>query len=158
MTSARLVTAALAIALLGSACGLPLADREEADGPGERRSVFSLRVGDCYNSTGGTGDVWVVDVVPCSAPHTYEVYFLIDHPAGANEAYPGDGPVTAFADRECGDRFASFVGIEYQASALYIDFLYPGPDTWRAGDREVVCTVYDPGDAALVGSMRNSGR
>jgi hypothetical protein len=58
--------------------------------------------------------------------------------------FPGEEAVVEQADESCTAEFESFVGLPYEESALYLSYLTPSEETWPAGDREVLCTVYDP--------------
>lgn len=81
-----------ALALAGSAVALSLAlsgcsalngilggndaqrDDEGNVTEGSNVDVFSLKVGDCMPATNASGEITDVDVVPCSEPHTDEVF------------------------------------------------------------------------------------
>lgn len=124
---------------------------------GEATSVFDLETGDCFD-TEEEDVVEEVNQVDCASPHEYELYAIIDHPAGSDDAYPGDDELGAFAEDECiGSSFDTFVGRDYQESELHVYYLQPSADTWSDGDREVLCSLYLP-DGTLEGSMEGSDR
>lgn len=124
---------------------------------GESVSVFDVGEGQCYNSP-DTANVDEVNIVDCAEPHQYEVYALVEHPAGPDEEYPGDEAISAFSDDEClGDTFSDYVGTSYEESELFAFVLQPTADTWEAGDREFVCAAYLEDDE-LEGSVQDSGR
>jgi hypothetical protein len=124
---------------------------------GAATSVFDLEVGQCYNTPAET-DVEDVNVVDCGEPHQYEVYALPRHPAGSDEAYPGDDEISDFADEEClGDTFEDYVGTSYESSDLFAFVLQPTAETWEVGDREFVCAAYLEGEE-LEGSVAGSER
>jgi hypothetical protein len=138
------------------------ADKEQASG--EDVSVFDLEVGDCF-SGGENGEVSEVSVVDCDDEHAYEVFALVDHEAGPDDAYPGDEELEEFADDQCtGDEFESYVGISYDVSIYYSTWLTPTERSWdELGDREVVCVLYEPEDPSdpvdpkpVSGSARDS--
>ena len=56
-----------------------------------------------------------------------------------------------------GELRAKVVGKIYEESILGIWTLTPTPDSWEAGDREIVCYLYDIELRKLTGSMRGSG-
>ncbi len=99
-----------------------------------RKSIFDLRVGDCYNDPGRgaldpgeSSEVDQVDIVPCSDPHEYEVAELIfiDKPSGA--PYPGESYFNDVVEAEC---------------PLETNFvLYPLAESWQIDDRVVTCIV-----------------
>ncbi len=121
-------------------------------------SVFSLKVGDCFNSGGGE-EVENVEVVDCDEPHQYEVFAATDVEAPNDAPFPGYNQLESVAFNLCLDYFDDYVEEAYESSLLDIQFLYPSQDSWEdAGDREVVCTLYGLEDLYLEGSMRGSGR
>ena len=85
-------------------------------------------------------------VVECAVSHEYEVFALFDHPAGPDEAYPGDEAIVQYADDECQPSFVAFVGHDYQTSIWYITSLTPSDLTWADGDREVTCLLNQQDD------------
>jgi hypothetical protein len=106
---------------------------------GEETSVFDLEVGDCFSAE--SDSVESVLVVDCEQPHTYEAYFVFDHEAGPDEAYPGDDEILEYADNGCRPSFEGFVGMDYESSIWYITSVTPSAETWAAGDREIICTL-----------------
>jgi len=119
--------------------------------------AFQIRVGDCFNdaSTAPTGEestVTGVHGVPCSQPHDNEVYAVFDLEL---TAFPEDDGMAQIAFESCYDQFQSFVGRDYESSALDILTLYPSQESWRRqNDREVVCAVYDVSLSKLEGSAK----
>jgi hypothetical protein len=101
-----------------------------------------------------------VIVVECAASHEYEVFALFDHPAGPDEAYPGDEAIVQYADDECQPPFEAFVGHDYQTSIWYITSLTPSDLTWADGDREVTCLLNQQDDdeepVAVTGSAQGA--
>ena len=58
----------------------------------------------------------------------------------------------------CMERFSSFVGRDYETSALDIYTLYPTRESWNGyNDREVVCAVFDIDANKLTGSVAGLG-
>jgi hypothetical protein len=127
----------------------------ESAAPGEMTSVFDLENGQCFQAAEGD-IVEEVEVVGCTTPHDYEIYHVVDHPAGPSDAWIGDDEMQAFVDTECKGAFESFVGTTYNSSTLFIYFLAPTENTWSGGDREVICSLYLP-DEQLDESMEGSG-
>jgi hypothetical protein len=119
--------------------------------------AFEIRVGDCFDdassdASGEEASVTGVHGVPCSQPHDNEVYAVFD--VGLT-AFPEDGAMAEIAFDSCHERFESFVGRDYQSSALDILTLYPSHESWhRQNDREVVCAVYDVSLSKLEGTMK----
>ena len=127
-----------------------------SDGEGREISVFDLTVGTCFDAN--DSDFETVDAVPCTAEHEYEVFLVTDYEGGSGDEYPGDDALDEFADQACeGTAFDRYVGSSYASSRYYATALIPSENTWEAGDREIVCMLYDPNDDALTDSARNSG-
>jgi hypothetical protein len=117
--------------------------------------VFSLEVGDCFDEPEDAEQVSQVPVVDCAEPHGNEVFAVFDLPDGD---YPGTEAVqTAASDGCLGDRFESYVGTAYPESEIFASALWPTEGSWGAGDREVVCFLFEPG-VQLIGSQRGAGR
>ena len=154
------MTLALVIAEVGVARVLtfdpPAADTDAAT----PTSVADLAAGDCFNSDAALDEVEVRDVavVPCSEGHTYEVFALAVHDAGTSAAYPAEDQLAQFAEGECLGAFEGYVGIEISESDFDVHYLYPTPQSWRDGDREVVCVLVDLHDDELDDSARDNGR
>ena len=174
------VTATVAATLALSGCGLLLAQRdatvdealrdleqdlnemeqdlEEPASPSAttEEDVFDITVGDCLpaEETGVEGEISTVLTVPCSEPHSGEAYASGNMPDGS---YPGDTEVQNFAEDFCSTEFDSFVGIPLEQSTLSYSYYFPTPESWAAGDREILCVVYDPaGD--VTGSLQGAAR
>lgn len=105
--------------------------------------VFSLKVGDCMPELdSGGGEITDVDVVPCSEPHTDEVFFEFKLPDGD---LPSDDEISAEVEAQCVPAFTDFVGTDYYESTLDFWWMTPTEQTWtQANDRLVQCIVYQP--------------
>jgi len=151
--------------LLGSAAiaGLLVAglgacsDEPERDDAGEvtesgDESVFEIAVGDCMADQSATGEVSDVPLVPCTEPHSSEVYHTYQVPDGD---FPGD--FTQVTEEQCMPAFQEFVGLDYNSSVLEITTLEPTSETWADGDRELVCIIVDPA-GNVTGSLEGANR
>jgi uncharacterized RDD family membrane protein YckC len=119
--------------------------------------VFDLEVGDCLadSLTGGVEGIFTVETVPCSQPHSEEIYAVVPLPEGD---FPGDEAVAVQADEGCTAEFESFVGLPYEESVLYYNYLYPSDEqSWNGGYRWATCSVYDPA-GEVRGSLRGVQR
>jgi uncharacterized RDD family membrane protein YckC len=114
-------------------------------------SVFSLRVGDCFDFD-SRAEVRTVHVVPCADPHVYEAFAM---PALADGAYPGD--ISTDAEARCVGLFEDYVGSGYDQSAWYFTYIHPTPDSWAQGDRDVLCALHNQAGTTVTGSARGSG-
>lgn len=122
--------------------------------------VTELRIGDCF-SAGDEVEIADVDGVPCDEPHQYEVFAVADH---EGDVYPTEAEMDAIFESTCVAAFEPYVGADYATSSLYASMITPSESSWDDGDREYVCTLYEPVDETLVevveltGSMRDSRR
>jgi hypothetical protein len=122
-----------------SAAESETASASPSGGEGEETSVFDLEVGDCFGSAADALEA--VEVVDCADTHIYEVFALLDHEAGEDEAYPGDEEIGEYGDEACREPFTDYVGHDYETSVYWITTVTPSAETWAEGDREVVCTL-----------------
>ena len=140
------VVAAAAVAALAPACGTSQTTKAHS------ASVFHLSPGACVvPPTDIKASVASVQVVPCTTPHTQEVYADVTDPAGGN--YPGTAALRTFADGACLQRFAAYTGVDYRDSSLFYTYLLPSVRSWATDDRTVVCLVTSTG-APLTASVR----
>lgn len=148
---------AIGLALL-SACG-GSAQRDDAGSVQTRgrESVFSLRVGDCFDSaSASSGRTSSVELVPCDEPHGAEVFFLTDHSGGL---FPGEAALNAFGETACISVFRQYVGIDYDESEIYAFSMTPTLESWtQRNDREVICALRYLGDEQITGSLRGARR
>ncbi len=120
--------------------------------------VFSLKGGRLLQPGGGD-EVENVGLVDCDEPHRYEVFAAIDVEAPNDARFPGSTQLESVAFSPCLDDFDEYVGETYANPLLDIHTLFPSRDSWEdAGDREVVCTLFDLEDLHMEGSMKESGR
>jgi hypothetical protein len=134
----------------------PQAQETAAPGAGAV-NIGDLKVGDCIadSPTGGEEVIFTVETVPCSEPHSGEIYAVVTLPEGD---FPGDEAVVAQAEESCTAEFESFVGLPYEESVLYFTYLHPSDEqSWNAGNHLVTCSVFDPaGDTT--GTLADANR
>jgi hypothetical protein len=122
----------------------------------DESNVFNLAVGDCLSALPAGGEVSEVPTVACSEPHVYEVYFATDLP---DSAYPGEPALIGTADQQCLAAFEPFAGIDYSQSLLFYSYLYPTQESWEsAGDRSVLCLVFDSSMTTTTGTLAGAAR
>jgi hypothetical protein len=102
--------------------------------------VMSLEVGDCFNDDGLSSEVESVPVVDCTEAHDNEIYAIHDL---SGDELPDDAALEGTFEDECIGGFEEFVGAPYESSEIYATAMYPTEESWGAGDRELVCYVYD---------------
>ncbi len=117
--------------------------------------AFSLDVGDCFDDPDGGGQtVESVAVVDCDQPHDNQVFATFEIVGGS---WPGADQVEEDAEDGCLERFEDYVGTPYLESDLLASAFWPSEDSWEAGDREVICFVYDPA-GPVTGSLEGANR
>lgn len=135
--------AVLALTFVAAGCGL--------FGGG---NVFELAVGDCFDDSGGSEEISDVPIVDCADPHDNEVFHVFEV---TGDDFPGEAALQAEAQAACLPAFEAYVGASLGASRLDVFPITPTSGSWSAGDREVVCALYDVDLAKLEGSMRATG-
>lgn len=135
---------------LDGSLGRELDDRIEEQAGADDDFLFELGVGDCLDDVLDTGVVDEEDAIPCEEPHDLEVYAALDLPDGE---YPGE-EVYEQADLECVEEFEIFTAESYEESPLDFLSITPNEEGWEAGDREVICLLYDVAGEKLTGSAR----
>jgi hypothetical protein len=135
---------------------------------GHNVSVFRLKKGDCVvPPTSVKAEISQVEVVPCSAPHTQEVFALCGpgapcgpKPYTGSDTYPGSSALKTFADGACLQQYKGYVGVDYRDSSLFYTYLLPSARSWNSdqvNDRTVVCLITTTGQP-LYKPMKDSGR
>ena len=134
----------------------PTQAEETAPTEPEEVDVFDLEVGDCFAEPQNTEEVFSIETLPCSEPHSEEVYAAVTIPEGDDD-FPGFRAIDAQAEKLCIAQFEVFVGRPYVESELDFLFITPSEESWGDGDWEILCTVHDPaGDTT--GTLANSNR
>ncbi|RKT07588.1 putative regulator of septum formation [Streptomyces sp. 3211.6] len=122
-----------------------------------------IEVGDCFNASTAPKDYQrdkvtqgplSVDIVPCDQPHQSEAYAVIALPDGP---YPGESALLPLAREKCGGKTLSdYVGTDAKLSATLTEYFFgPSADNWKAGDRDLICYLSEPG-GKTTGSLRAS--
>jgi hypothetical protein len=111
-----------------------------------RVSWDQLKTGDCFNGfadTAGWKDAAVSPTrVDCRSMHEEEVTGTFTLPGGRH--YPGDLAIEDASDARCEKYFDRYVGIDWDSSDYFYDYLTPYPSDWRQGDHKAICLAYDP--------------
>lgn len=141
----------LATALAG--CGMA-GEVLSSDDDGEVE-IGSLKIGDCLMVDDDlVGSVTSSPKVPCSEPHEDEVFKIV---TAELEEFPGEMEIFEHADQMCEPHFEDYIGIPYLESDLFIWAYTPSPESWEAGDREIVC-IASTMDETVTESLEGSGR
>lgn len=126
-------------------------ETQEIQAAGEA-DIFLMSVGDCIDDQAAS-EFDSVPAVPCGDPHDMEVYHAFDIQDGT---FPGDEVIAAAADEGCYAAFAPFIGLAYEESAIEYTVYTPTSGSWAAGDREILCLVYE--DGKTTGTLAGSAR
>ena len=113
-------------------------------------AVFSLRAGDCLNSS---PNGLSVTILSCATPHEAEVFATFSL---TGSSWPGEVAVQQQASSGCANRIAGYLNPQLLNAGLTQQYVYPNQDAWQAGVRTVVCEV-SSASGPLSGSVRNSG-
>ena len=150
MCTAPLFRRALGAVVLGVLVATAAACSSGAVGGGHLTSVFGVKPGECFLPPSKIqAELTKLNQVACTRAHTQEAYAVVGyHPAGGvtSTDFPGDDALKQFADGTCAQRFAGYVGRDYQDSSLFFTYLLPSARGWQQGhDRKVVCFVTTTG-------------
>ena len=156
--SARFAVIALAAVVLAGCSGFtpPTAGGSGGgDVPAGETDAFAIGIGDCLNDAEVSSEVTTVPLVDCAEPHDSEVFARTDSTAAT---FPGTNALGDELDAFCqGEAFSQFVGIAYDASEYATSGYYPTEGSWENGDRELLCTIFDP-SGRVIGSLAGAAR
>lgn len=132
------------------------ARRDESGKPTEssKADAFKVKLGDCIANP-DSQEVVDVTVIPCDQSHDLEAYALTNMDTST---FPGDTEVGTQAEQYCGAQFAPFVGVPFENSELEVTFLHPTSDSWKNGDREILCLIGGASGAATTGSLKGAAK
>jgi hypothetical protein len=130
--------------------------------PGGGKPVrLNIAEGQCFNEVVDPAvdpPVHTFQIIDCGQLHDAEVFAVLAMPEPSGAPYPGDQAMDRTVNRLCLARFAPYIGVEYPRSVLRLSVSHPVDTTWAAGDRTVMCSVYDGRFQPLAGLMRGTGR
>jgi hypothetical protein len=112
-------------------------------------AVFSLRAGDCLNSS---QNGLSVTILSCATPHEAEVFATFSL---TGSSWPGNAAAQQQASSGCANRIAGYLNPQLLNAGLTQQYVYPNQDAWQAGVRTVVCEVSST-SGPLTGSVRSS--
>ncbi|WP_168186147.1 septum formation family protein [Agromyces badenianii] len=150
-----------------SVLGLALAIAAQAFVPAltpataEARLGYGFAVGDCASgevAVQGVVQESTARLVPCSDPHFGEVVHVgTTHGRNGDGLFPGAEWLSLESQVQCTDPFGAYVGVPMEQSSLSRLVVFPTEAQWTAGERHLVCIVYDSaGDT--VGTLRAAAR
>jgi uncharacterized protein YceK len=143
--------ALLSVALSGCSAFESLTAGSNVQPPG----VFTLTVGDCLDDATVGDEVTSVPIVACDKAHDSEVFATSQVSASD---FPGSATLDSDLRTFCGgDAFTQFIGVTYSDSTLETRGYYPTVESWASGDRELLCTIYDPA-GRVTGSLAGAAK
>ena len=115
--------------------------------------VTALTVGDCTaNPEAGTGTSGPLQALPCSKPHAYEVFAILEI---SDAELPQPDELTARATKECLPAFTAYVGVESEYSRYSSIYLAPDATTWQDPTERRITCLAGAADGGLVGSVKS---
>lgn len=111
------------------------------EGAGEAADIGELVVGDCYRidaAAAADSEVAQVKLVPCSEPHSGQVYAVL--PLGF-DAWPGDEALTEKASTLCEQAQGVLEEAVYDAPDVYPSWFVPLEESWDLDERTVQCVL-----------------
>jgi len=103
----------------------------------------ALKVGDCISDANSRiGDVTMFVGVKCDERHDGEVYTLITLEGGDKARVPSEAFINGKGQRGCRARLKrQTTARQFRDRQLGFKFVYPTPESWAEGDREITCVA-----------------
>jgi hypothetical protein len=140
---------AFAVALI-VAIMAPGAERDDSGRitQGGQVALEKLQAGDCVQSFDEDRIELYYDLVPCSITHNAQVYGVFEL---TGSTFPGQEAADEQSNLGCDSRFFAGVKPEYHEDESF-DYYYINPtsQTWRTGDRQVVCFAVKPAQTSSI--------
>lgn len=116
-----------------------------------------LRVGDCFAEPAEMDAIDDVQHQPCTEPHDSEVIFVADYPAAKDAAVLSNEQHLAYIESNCLPAFTAYTGLDLLAQeVLDVGYLVPTDESWREGDRKVICYAIRVDGSAMSQSVRTA--
>ena len=118
-----------------------------------------LKVGDCFDSS-SSNEISGVKVKSCAKPHDSEIFFIVNHPGGPEEPYPGKDALVQYAADAClGQPLTDYLGKPLEQSTMKDFEIVPQESAWRKdGRRVLVCGLDTGGQGDITGSVKGTRR
>ena len=158
LSPARILIGVSAALLLAGCTAAPATPRPVATASAISANVFTMKVADCLNdgaAADGAGTVTRVPIVKCGVSHDSEVIASVLL-RGASSAFPGSDAVENSADQKCNAPYEKFTGATLKTTRLDYTYYFPTAASWKQGDRQVLCVVYDP-HGPVTGTLKGKG-
>ena len=117
-------------------------------------SSTELKIGDCFSDNALDGSTDPVPAISCDKKHDDETFVIVKAPNRTD--YPGDFALSKTADALCPPLFEQFVGAPLNRTNLDYSEIYPTQDSWKNGDRAVLCYAFED-DNPVTGGLGGRG-
>ena len=138
----------------------PFAAASAAAKAGPVSPPAALAVGDCFNSEQFTPGLSIdphgLHVVSCDDLHQHQVYAVGGSADPSEAPFPGNEALRASADEVCLAAFEPALAIAYLQSTLDFATIVPDAESWKAGERSLICAVHDIEFNELMGTRLGS--
>ncbi|OFI38637.1 hypothetical protein BIU82_04820 [Arthrobacter sp. SW1] len=156
-TTAALAATLCMFPLTLGACSLINSGDAKRDASGvatesSKADAFKVKVGDCLQEPDGS-EVKDVTIIPCPQDHDFEAFAATNL---EGSSYPGDAVISQKAEDFCDKEFATFIGKAFKDSDLEITYFFPTSESWKTGDKEIVCLVGGAGGEQVKGSLKGA--
>lgn len=115
--------------------------------------AFSIKTGDCFQSPGTGSDFSSVTAVPCTSPHTAQVFGSFTYP-DATSTVPDDTTMQSTVSSQCGTLSSKLDQNFVTTNNLNGSYVMPNSEAWKAGNYEILCVVTS--DTAFSGTALTS--
>jgi hypothetical protein len=107
-------------------------------------SVFSLRVGTCFDNPAGTAlGITSVTAMACTKAHNAQVFAEFD---ATGSRFPGTAALERRADSGCNARLTGNLDQSKITSTMSLHFIFPQQLAWDSGQRRISCLIVDSQD------------
>jgi Septum formation len=113
-------------------------------------AVFSLRAGECINSS---PNGLSVTIRSCTTPHDAEVFATFRL---TGSSWPGGAAIQQEASDGCLSRVSGYLNPQLTGAGFTQEYVFPDQQAWQAGVRTVVCEIR-ASSGQLTGSVRQAG-
>lgn len=123
----------------------------------ETVTVAEMAPGTCLQDP-GPGLVGDAPLVDCDKPHDLEVFALVPLPFAEDAALPDEEILFDSAFDTCLPRFETYTGQDWDTSPYYLDAFVPDRHSWKSGDREAICFLFQVSSGGDLKTSTGSAR
>lgn len=123
----------------------------------EKVTVAEMAPGTCLQDP-GPGLVGDAPLVDCDKAHDLEVFALVQLPFADDASLPDEEVLFDSAFETCLPRFEAYTGQDWDTSPYYLDAFVPDRHSWKSGDREAICFLFQINGAGDLDRSAGSAR